>query len=295
MIILDGRKIAEDIKKELKNEVLDLKKKGIFPKLAVILAGENLSSKIYVKNKEKACQETGIISKVYVFGKKDTQKDIISLILRLNKDKKTNGILVQLPLPKEFDTKEIISKIDPKKDVDCFHPENIGRLFLKYPVFSPCTPAGIMEILSRNNLKVDGKDMLIVGRSDIVGKPLSIIATNANATVTLAHSRTKKLKEKCLRADILVSATGKIGLVKADMVKNGAIVIDVGINYNKKKELVGDVDFEKVKKKVLAITPVPGGVGPMTVAMLLRNTVKTAKDTLNKLEKNKKIKKVNDF
>jgi len=276
--IIDGKRIAKKIKAELKNEVLNLKKKGVIPELAVILVGENPSSKIYVKNKEKACQEIGIISKVYTFGKNVVQKDILSLIFRLNRDKKINGILVQLPLPKKFDTKRIINMIDPEKDVDCFHPENVGRLFLGFPRFFPCTPAGIMEILSRNNLKIAGKNMVIVGRSNVVGKPLAVMATNADATVTLAHSKTKKLKEKCLWADILVSATGKIGLIKADMVKQGAIVIDVGINYNKSGKLTGDVDFERVKRKAMAITPVPGGVGPMTIAMLLKNTIKAAKD-----------------
>ena len=280
--IIDGKRIAKKIKAELKNEVLNLKKKGVIPELAVILVGENPSSKIYVKNKEKACQEIGIISKVYTFGKNVVQKDILSLIFRLNRDKKINGILVQLPLPKGFDTEKIISAIDPKKDVDCFHPENIGRLFLGFPRFFPCTPSGIVEILSKSNLKIAGKDMTIVGRSNIVGKPLSIMATNADATVTLVHSKTKKLKEKCLRADILVSATGKIGLIKANMVKMGAIVIDVGINYNKNGKLTGDVDFERVKRKAIAITPVPGGVGPMTIAMLLKNTIKAAKDNIQK-------------
>ncbi|PIW94768.1 MAG: bifunctional methylenetetrahydrofolate dehydrogenase/methenyltetrahydrofolate cyclohydrolase FolD [Candidatus Moranbacteria bacterium CG_4_8_14_3_um_filter_34_16] len=278
--IIDGKRIAKKIKAELKNEVLNLKKKGVIPELAVILVGENPSSKIYVKNKEKACQEIGIISKVYTFGKNVVQKDILSLIFRLNRDKKINGILVQLPLPKKFDTKRIINMIDPEKDVDCFHPENVGRLFLGFPRFFPCTPAGIMEILSRNNLKIAGKNMVIVGRSNVVGKPLAVMATNADATVTLAHSKTKKLKEKCLWADILVSATGKIGLIKADMVKQGAIVIDVGINYNKSGKLTGDVDFERVKRKAMAITPVPGGVGPMTIAMLLKNTIKAAKDNI---------------
>jgi len=280
--IIDGKRIAKKIKAELKNEVLNLKKKGVIPELAVILVGENPSSKIYVKNKEKACQEIGIISKVYTFGKNVVQKDILSLIFRLNRDKKINGILVQLPLPKKFDTKRIINMIDPEKDVDCFHPENVGRLFLGFPRFFPCTPAGIMEILSRNNLKIAGKNMVIVGRSNVVGKPLAVMATNADATVTLAHSKTKKLKEKCLWADILVSATGKIGLIKADMVKQGAIVIDVGINYNKSGKLTGDVDFERVKRKAMAITPVPGGVGPMTIAMLLKNTIKAAKDNIQK-------------
>lgn len=281
--ILDGKKLAEEIKTELKSEVLELKKRGIIPGLAVIIVGNDEASKIYVKNKKKACEEVEISSEIYELEEKISQEELIKLIGKLNKDETINGILVQLPLPEHIDKNKIILAIDSKKDVDCFHPENIGRIFLDSPRFLPCTPAGIMEILKKNKIGVSGKDVVVVGHSNIVGKPLALMMINAGATVTICNSKTNSLKEKCLKADILVSAVGKTGLIRADMVKQGAVVIDVGINRSAENKLVGDVDFLEVSPIASAITPVPGGVGPMTIVELLRNTVRSAKDFTDKL------------
>jgi len=279
MKILDGKKLAEEIKKELKVEVLELKKNGIVPGLAVVMVGDDEASKIYVGNKKRACEEIGINSEVYELEEKTEEEKLLKLIGKLNKDETVSGILVQLPLPKQIDKEKIILAIDPKKDVDCFHPENIGKIFLGLgqEKFFPCTPAGILEILKRSEIEIIGKDSVIVGRSNIVGKPLALMMINAGATVTVCNSKTKNLKEKCLGADILISAVGHAGLITADMIKQGAVVVDVGMNRNKEGKLVGDVDFLQVSKIASAITPVPGGVGLMTVAMLLCNTLRATK------------------
>ncbi len=271
--IIDGKKIAEELKQELKKEILALGKKGIVPRLAVILVGEDNASQIYVKNKERVAKEIGINSQIIKLGDKTSQKELEEIIKKLNQDKNIHGILVQLPLPAHLDEKRIISLINPAKDVDCFHPENIGKMFLDNAKFLPCTPAGILELLKRSNISVSGKKAVIIGRSNIVGKPLALMLLAENATVTICHSKTKNLKAETLQADILISAVGKAGLITADMVKKGATVIDVGINRNAEGKLVGDVDFKEVSKIASAITPVPGGVGPMTVIMLMKNVI----------------------
>lgn len=273
--IIDGKKIAEDMKQELKKDILALAEKGIVPTLAVVLVGDDNASQIYVKNKERVAKELGINSQVIKLEKNISQEELEKTIEKLNQDKNIHGILAQLPLPAHLEARKIASLISPVKDVDCFHPENIGKLFLGNPRFLPCTPAGIVELLKKNNIKISGEKIVIVGRSNIVGKPLALMLLNENATVTICHSKTKNLKTETLRADILISAVGKAGLITADMVKKGATVIDVGINRNAEGKLTGDVDFEEVKKIAGAITPVPGGVGPMTVVMLMRNVVKS--------------------
>ena len=272
--IIDGKKIAEEIKQELKKDISALAKKGIIPALAVVLVGEDNASQIYVKNKERVAKELGINSQIIKLGDKTSQEELEKIIKKLNQDKNIHGILVQLPLPAQLDEKRIINLIDPAKDVDCFHPENIGKMFIGNARFLPCTPAGIIELLKKSQIKISGEKITIVGRSNIVGKPLALMLLNENATVTICHSKTKNLKAETLQADILISAVGKAGLITADMVKKGATVIDVGINRNAEGKLVGDVDFKEVSKIASAITPVPGGVGPMTVAMLMKNVVK---------------------
>lgn len=281
-IILDGKKIAEQIKNKLKVDILELKKRGIIPGLAVILVGNDLASKIYVRNKEAVSQELGIYSESYKLEKSVSEKKLLELITKLNRNKKIHGILVQLPLPQNIDENKIIEAISSEKDVDCFHPKNVGKLALGKGIFYPCAPGGILEILEKYKITVEGKDVTIIGASHIVGKPLALMLLNLNATVTICHDKTKNLKEKCLQADILISATGQAGLVSADMVKQGAVVIDVGMNRSLKGNLRGDIDFEKVKQVASALTPVPGGVGPVTVAKLMENTVKAAK-SLNKI------------
>ncbi len=281
-IILDGKKIAEQIKNKLKVDILELKKRGIIPGLAVILVGNDLASEIYVRNKEAVSQELGIYSESYKLDKSVSEKKLLELIAKLNRNKKIHGILVQLPLPQNIDENKIIEAISPEKDVDCFHPKNVGKLALGKGMFYPCAPGGILEILKKYKITVEGKDVTIIGASNIVGKPLALMLLNLNATVTVCHDKTKNLKEKCLQADILISATGKAGLVSADMVKQGAVVIDVGMNRNLKGNLRGDIDFEKVKQIASALTPVPGGVGPVTVAKLMENTIKATK-SLNKI------------
>lgn len=275
--ILDGKKIAQNLKDKLKVEVLALKAKKVIPSFVVVLIGENNASRIYVKNKERVAKEIGIESRTIGLANNITQKELEKIILELNMDEKVHGILVQLPLPVQIDEKKIISLIDPRKDVDCFHPENVGRMMIGDARFLPCTPAGILKILEKNKIEVEGKTVVIVGRSNIVGKPLAIMLINLGATVTVCNSKTKNLQEICAHADILVSATGKIKLIKENMVKEGAVVIDVGINRNADGFLVGDVDYNNVCSKVSYITPVPGGVGPMTVVMLMENTIKVTK------------------
>ncbi|MFA7319182.1 MAG: bifunctional methylenetetrahydrofolate dehydrogenase/methenyltetrahydrofolate cyclohydrolase FolD [Parcubacteria group bacterium] len=275
--ILDGKKIAEEMRVELRLEISEMKKEGVVPGLAVILAGKSAASQIYVRNKERACESLGIFSEVHRLDEDVKEAEILALIAKLNADEKIHGILVQLPLPAHLDPQKIISAISPKKDVDCFHPENVGRMFLGEPIFLPCTPAGIMEMLKRYEIEISGKNVVIVGRSNIVGKPLAVMMLKENATVTIAHSKTKNLAVVAKQADILVAAVGRAGLITADMIKQGAVVVDVGINRGEDGKLAGDVDFEKVSEVAGAITPVPGGVGPMTIAMLMKNTVAAAK------------------
>lgn len=275
--ILDGKKIARQIEQELQAEVLELKKRGIIPGLAVILVGDDIASEIYVRNKEVASKRLGLYSEVYKLENKITEKELLDLIKKLNKKKKIHAVLVQLPLPDHISEEKIVEAISPRKDVDCFHPKNIGKLAIGNGLFYSCTPAGIMELLKRYGLKVSGKEAVVVGASNIVGKPLALMLLNAGATVTICHDKTQNLKEKCLRADILISAVGKVGLITSDMVKQGAVVIDVGMNRGVKAKLRGDVDFKEVNKIAGAMTPVPGGIGPMTIAELLKNTIKAAK------------------
>jgi methylenetetrahydrofolate dehydrogenase (NADP+)/methenyltetrahydrofolate cyclohydrolase len=277
--IIDGKKIAEEIKEELKGEVLALAKKGIVPGLAVILVGEDSASQVYVRNKERVAKEVGINSEVVRLPASTSHEELEKIILQYNADEKIHGILVQLPLPEQIDAKRIINLIDPKKDVDCFHPENVGRMMIGEARFLPCTPAGILELLKRTEILVEGKNVVIVGRSNIVGKPLSVMLINLGATVTVCNSKTKSLPEICAQADILISATGRAGLICKEMVKQNAVVVDVGINRNAEGKLVGDVDYIHVCDKTSYITPVPGGVGPMTIIMLMRNTILVAKDT----------------
>ena len=285
--IIDGKSISSQIRNELKEEVKRLTDKGFQPGLAVILVGENPASQVYVGSKEKSCNELGINSEAYRLEADTSEAELLSLIDKLNKKKEIDGILVQLPLPEHINEEKVLMKIDPDKDVDGFHPVNVGRMVIGNPRFLPCTPWGIQELLVRTNIDPSGKHVVVIGRSNIVGKPVACIlvqkAKGANATVTICHSRTKNIEEITRQADILIAAIGQPKYVKADMVKDGAVVIDVGVNRipdaSKKSgtRLVGDVDFEAVKEKTSAITPVPGGVGPMTIAMLMMNTVKSAK------------------
>ncbi|MBR4072604.1 MAG: bifunctional methylenetetrahydrofolate dehydrogenase/methenyltetrahydrofolate cyclohydrolase FolD [Clostridia bacterium] len=274
--LIDGKAISAAVKERVKNEVSDLKLKGIHPGLAVIIVGEDPASKIYVSNKKKACEALGIRSVEYALPADTTEEELLALIKTLNEEETINGILCQLPLPKHLNEKIIINAIDPKKDVDAFHPHNVGRIMIGDYDFVPCTPAGIMEMLEYEGIDVEGKTCVVIGRSNIVGKPMGMLLLHKNGTVTICHSRTKNLKEVCLQADILVAAVGRAKFVTADMVKDGAVVIDVGMNRDN-GVLCGDVDFDTVKEKASAITPVPGGVGPMTIAMLMQNTLTAAK------------------
>ena len=254
-----------------------LKKQGINPGLAVVIVEGNPASRIYVNNKKKACAEIGIHSEEYCLPETVTEAELLELVEKLNKKDDIDGILVQLPLPKHIDEEKVLLAIDHTKDVDAFHPVNVGKIMIGNYDFLPCTPAGVMELIAESGIDVCGKECVVVGRSNIVGKPMSMLLLHQNGTVTICHSRTKNLAEVCRRADILVAAVGKAGFITADMVKEGAVVIDVGMNRNSEGKLCGDVDFEAVKEKTAAITPVPGGVGPMTIAMLMKNTVKGAR------------------
>ncbi len=274
--IIDGKVISASVKERVKAEVEVLKQKGITTGLAVIIVGEDPASKVYVANKKKACEALGIISEEYALPENTTQEELLQLINELNNKKSINGILCQLPLPKHLDESVVINSILPEKDVDAFHPHNVGRIMLGDYDFVPCTPAGIMEMLEYEGVDITGKNCVVIGRSNIVGKPMGMLLLHKNGTVTICHSKTKNLKEVCKGADILVAAVGRPNFVTADMVKEGAVVIDVGINRVQNK-LIGDVDFESVKEKCSAITPVPGGVGPMTIAMLMQNTLTAAK------------------
>lgn len=254
----------------------ELGKKGISVGLTVIIVGDDPASRVYVNSKKKACEALGITSQEFALPQDTTEEELLSLIEKLNKDDKVNGILVQLPLPKHINEETVINTIDPKKDVDAFHPQNVGKIMIGNYDFLPCTPAGVMELIQESGISVTGKECVVLGRSNIVGKPQAMLLLHQNGTVTVCHSRTQNLKEVTKRADILVAAIGKPNFVTADMVKEGAVVIDVGINRMPDKTLCGDVDFEAVSKVASAITPVPGGVGPMTIAMLMKNTVTAA-------------------
>jgi len=279
MVILDGKALSNKIKEELKKENEILKEQGLVPGLAVILVGEDPASQTYVNSKEKACQAIGIYSQKITLPKQTSQQELLETIEKLNNDEKIHGILVQLPLPKHIDSAKVIEAIRPDKDVDGFHEYNVGKLVTGNETFVPCTPLGVMKILEEYGINPTGLDACVVGRSNIVGKPMMNLLLNAGATVTITHSKTKDLKAHTLQADLLVVGIGKPNFITADMVKDGAIVIDVGINRLANGKLTGDVDFEGVSKKASFITPVPGGVGPMTIAMLLQNTVTSAKRT----------------
>ncbi len=276
MKIIDGKLISAAVKERVAKSVEQLKEQGVTVGLAVIIVGEDPASKVYVKNKKKACEALGIISEEYALPENTTQKELLDLIHELNNKKSINGILCQLPLPHHLDEKIIINSISPQKDVDAFHPYNVGRIMIGDYDFVPCTPAGIMEMLAYENIEVEGKRCVVIGRSNIVGKPMGMLLLHKNGTVTVCHSKTKDLKDICLQADILVAAVGRPKFVTQDMVREGAVVIDVGI-HRTPNGLCGDVDFENVSKKVSVITPVPGGVGPMTIAMLMQNTLTAAK------------------
>lgn len=275
-IIIDGKMIAKKTRENLKKEVEELKKEGITPKLAVIMVGDNPASKVYVKNKSKACDEVGVEYEEYILEAGIKQKELLELIQKLNNNKEINGILLQSPLPSKLDINEAFRTIDYRKDVDGFHPMNVGKLVLGQDTFVSCTPYGIMRLLEEYKIDLCGKHVVILGRSNIVGKPLVQCCLNNNATVTVCHSKTKEIENVTKDADVLISAIGKPRFVTADMIKDGVVVIDVGINRLDTGEIVGDIDFESVSKKASYITPVPGGVGPMTIAMLLNNVVKAA-------------------
>lgn len=278
--IIDGKEVAQHIRKEVGEGVRKLKEEtGIVPGLAAVLVGSNPASEIYVRNKRKACGEAGIYSEEYKLPEETTESDLLSLIKELNEDKKIHGILVQLPLPKHINEAKILRAVSPSKDIDGFHPENVGYLVEGNPRFIPCTPHGIIKLLDYYKIEMQGKEAVVVGRSNIVGKPVSLLLLHRHATVTICHSRTKPLEDVTRRADILVAAIGRANFITGDMVKEGVVVIDVGINRNPDGKLTGDVDFEQVKEKASYITPVPGGVGPMTIAMLLWNTWSSAKSS----------------
>ncbi|WP_026655048.1 MULTISPECIES: bifunctional methylenetetrahydrofolate dehydrogenase/methenyltetrahydrofolate cyclohydrolase FolD [Butyrivibrio] len=277
--IIDGKAISQIIKDELKEKTARLKEQGIEVTLAVILVGEDPASQVYVRNKKKACEYIGYRSLSYELPKETSQEELLKLIDELNNRDDVNGILVQMPLPSQIDEKTVIDAISPRKDVDGFHPMNVGALCIGEKGFVSCTPAGVIQLLKRGcdgKIDIAGKECVIVGRSNIVGKPMSMLMLRENATVTVAHSKTKNLKEVCKRADILIAAVGKAGMITKDHVKEGAVVIDVGINRNEDGKLCGDVCFDEVKEIASAITPVPGGVGPMTIAMLMNNCYEAA-------------------
>ncbi|WP_026526507.1 bifunctional methylenetetrahydrofolate dehydrogenase/methenyltetrahydrofolate cyclohydrolase FolD [Butyrivibrio sp. VCD2006] len=278
MKIIDGKVISAQVKEEVKEKTAKLKaEKGIEVCLAVILVGEDPASQVYVRNKKKACEYVGFKSLSYELPGDTSQEELLELIDKLNKDDSVHGILVQMPVPKQIDEKTVIDAISPEKDVDGFHPMNVGALCIGEPGFVSCTPAGIIQLLKRSDIDINGKECVIVGRSNIVGKPMALLMLRENATVTVAHSRTKDLAEVCRRADILIAAVGKAKMITEDYVKDGAVVIDVGINRNAEtNKLCGDVDYDNVAPKCSAITPVPGGVGPMTIAMLMNNCLESA-------------------
>ena len=275
--LISGKEVSAKVREEVKAQCEQLKARGIHPGLAVIIVGDEQDSRVYVKNKKKACAEVGFISEEYALPQQTTQEELLSLINELNNNPKINGILCQLPLPSHLDEKAVINAISPEKDVDAFHPSNVGKIMIGDYHFLPCTPAGVMEMIKSEGIEVKGKNCVVIGRSNIVGKPMAMLLLHEHGTVTICHSRTKNLKEVCAAADILVAAVGKAKFVTADMVKPGAVVLDVGINRLENGKLCGDVDFDSVEPKASYITPVPGGVGPMTIAMLMKNTLMAAK------------------
>lgn len=278
--IIDGKVIAAELREEMKGEVGELKASGLTPGLAVVIVGENPASKVYVGQKEKTCANLGIYSEKHALPADVSEEELIGLIHKLNGDPRVHGVLVQLPLPGHIDEGRVLEAIDPRKDVDGFHPVNVGKLVVGEETLLPCTPHGIMILLERAGVDLKGKEAVVVGRSNIVGKPVSLLLLSRHATVTICHSRTRDLTAHTASADVLVAAVGKPEMIKADMVKEGVVVIDVGVNRLEDGRLVGDVDFEGVKEKASAITPVPGGVGPMTITMLMRNTIEAAKQQL---------------
>ena len=278
--LIDGKRISAEIKDELKREVAEWKAKGKEAALAVIQVGNDPASSVYVRNKKRACEYIGIGSLNYELPEETTEAELLDLIAELNAKKEVSGILVQLPLPKHMDEDKVIRAIDPAKDVDGFHPQNVGALVIGQKGFVSCTPAGIIELLKRNDIEIDGKHCVVVGRSNIVGKPMALLMLRENATVTVTHSHTTNLKEICKQADILIVAIGKNQFITADYVKEGAVVIDVGIHRDENNKLSGDVKFDEVEPLASAITPVPGGVGPMTIAMLMNNCVETMRHTI---------------
>ena len=284
MKILDGKAVSLKVKESVKVRADELKKFGVEPTLAVVLVGEDKASQTYVRAKEKACNEYGIKSVAHRLSENTTQNELLALINVLNLDDSIHGILVQLPLPRHIDTNVVLAAIDPRKDVDGFHAVNVGKLVSGLDGFVPCTPLGVMEILKEYGIDVAGLNAVVIGRSNIVGKPMANLLLNASATVTVTHSKTKNLKEICKNADLIVAAIGKPFFLKADMVKDGAVVVDVGINRLDDGRLVGDVDFDEVAPKCSYITPVPGGVGPMTIAMLLNNTILAAQAKIAKIK-----------
>lgn len=275
--IINGKEVSKNVRESVRMETENLKAKGINPGLAVVIVGDDPASRVYVNNKKKACAEVGFMSEEYAMSAETTQDELLALVDKLNKKPEINGILVQLPLPKHLDEKAVIEAISPKKDVDAFHASNVGKIMIGDYHFLPCTPAGVMELIHSEGIEVSGKNCVIIGRSNIVGKPMAMLLLHENGTVTITHSRTKNLAEITSNADILVAAVGKPKFVTGDMVKEGAVVIDVGMDRDENSKLCGDVDFDSVEPKASYITPVPGGVGPMTIAMLMKNTLMAAK------------------
>lgn len=269
-IVIDGKAVSAQVKEQVRAEI---EREGLKVGLAVVIVGNNQASRVYVNNKKKACEVCGIKSYEYALPEETTEEQLLELVDTLNSDKNINGILVQLPLPKQINEEKIIERISPEKDVDAFHAVNVGKIMIGNYAFLPCTPAGVMELIHSTGTEVSGKECVVIGRSNIVGKPMAMLLLHENATVTICHSRTKNLAEVCRRADILVSAVGRADFVTADMVKEGAVVIDVGMNRDAENKLCGDVKYDEVEKKASYITPVPGGVGPMTIAMLMKNTL----------------------
>ena len=281
--IIDGKAISSQVRSEIAKETENFKNEnGFLPGLAVVLVGDDPASHVYVRNKARACSEVGFYSETHQLPKETTQQELESLIDRLNHDEKIHGILVQLPLPKHLNEEKILLQISPEKDVDAFHPYNVGKIMIGNYNFLPCTPAGIMVLLERSGIEIEGKKCVVVGRSNIVGKPMAMLLLHANGTVTICHSRTQNLAEVCREADILVAAIGKAEFFDANMVKEGAVVIDVGMNRNSEGKLVGDVNFASVEPIASYITPVPGGVGPMTITMLMKNTLTAARQSLKR-------------
>jgi len=279
--ILDGKAVSQRVKNALKDETEKfVEKYGIRPGLAVVIVGDDPASRVYVNSKKKACAEIGYYSEEHALPESTTEGELLSLVEKLNGDEKIHGILVQLPLPKHIDEEKIINAINPKKDVDAFHPVNVGKIMIGNFDFLPCTPAGVMELINEAGIDLTGKNCVVVGRSNIVGKPQAMLLLHKNATVTICHSKTKNIKEITKNADVLVAAVGRAQMFDGDYIKDGAVVIDVGMNRLENKKLVGDVDFESAEKKASYITPVPGGVGPMTIAMLMKNTLTAAKNAV---------------